>query len=559
MDGRPGNLQTTDDIMRSRVAILLAVWIGLAGWWSACFPDAVRAQQTTTITIVDPDEQILDLLRAGHQLELQRRWSEALTHYEDALRRHPGDPGLQRRFERVRMHYDLTRRYGDQTFCDQLARMSAGKALDLYTEVLRKIEAHYVEPPHWKHLVEQGTNELEVALDEPSFIECHLPQVDPRAVSNLRYELRRVVGMRIVAGREDARDTVAWAAQLAQQRIGLSPTAVIWEYLCGAANALDPYSAYLTAGQLNEVYAQIDGNFVGLGIELKAEEGRLHIVRVISGSPAEEGGLRAGEWILSVDGRQTAGLSTDQAADLLQGEEGSLVRLEVVLASESPRQVVLRRRRVEVPSVDLVKMLDAQEGVAYFRLACFQRSTPSDLHHALWTLHRQGMRVLIADLRGNPGGLLTTAVEVADLFLERGIIVSTRGRNVQEDFTYAAHPEGTWRVPLVVLVDHDSASAAEILAGALKDHGRGTVVGMRSYGKGSVQGIFPLSGCEAGLRLTTARFYSPSGQPYSGQGVVPHIVVHQAARPIGGQLPAAGDDPVLTAALHAARNLLAAR
>jgi len=545
--------------MRSRAAILLALAIGLAGCWTACSPAATFAQPATTITIVDPEQQILDLLRQGHQLELQRRWGEALTHYEEALRQHPGDAGLQRRFERVRMHYDLTRRYGDHTFREQLARMSAGKAFDLYSEVLRKIEAHYVEPPHWKHLIEQGTNELEVALEEPAFLERNLPGADAQAINNLRYELRRVVGMRIVAGRDDARETVAMAAQLAQQRIGLAPTAVIWEYLCGAANALDPYSAYLTAGQLNEVYAQIDGNFVGLGIELKADEGRLHIVRVIPGSPAEEGGLRAGEWILAVDGRRTAGLSTDQAADLLQGEEGSTVRLQVVLPPEPPRELVLRRRRVEVPSVDRVQMLDPQQGVAYFRLVCFQRSTLSDLQKALWSLHRQGMRVLIVDLRGNPGGLLTSAVEVADLFLQRGIIVSTRGRNVQEDFTYTAHPEGTWGVPLVVLVDHDSASAAEILAGALKDHGRGTVVGMRSYGKGSVQGIFPLSGCEAGLRLTTAKFYSPSGQPYSGQGVVPHIVVRQAARPIEGQVPATPDDPAMTAALHAARNLLAAR
>lgn len=545
--------------MRRRVAILLGLWISLVGWWAACLPAAVRAQPTTTITIVDPEEQTLELLRAGHQLELQRRWGDALTHYEDALRRYPGHSGLQRRFEHVRMHYDLARRYADQTFCQQVANTSPAKALDLYAEVLRKIEAHYVDPPHWKHLVEQGTNQLEVALDEPRFLARHLPQADPQAINNLRYELRRVVGMRIVTNRQDACDTVALAAQLAQQRIGLPPCAVIWEYLCGAANALDPYSAYLTAGQLDEVYAQIDGNFVGLGIELKADEGRLHIVRVIPRSPAEEAGLRAGEWILAVDGQQTAGLSTDQAADLLQGQEGSSVRLEVVLPPEPPRQLVLRRRRVEVPSVDLVQMLDGQEGVAYFRLACFQRSTPNDLNHALWTLYRQGMRALIIDLRGNPGGLLTTAVEVADLFLERGIIVSTRGRNVQEDFTYTARPEGTWGVPLVVLVDQDSASAAEILAGALKDHGRATVVGARSYGKGSVQGIFPLTGCEAGLRLTTARFYSPSGQPYSGQGVAPHIVVGQAARPIQGQLPTAGDDPVLTAALHAARNLLAAR
>ena len=167
------------------------------------------------------------------------------------------------------------------------------------------------------------------------------------------------------------------------------------------------------------------------------------------------------------------------------------------------------------------------------------------------------MKRLIMDLRGNPGGLLVTAVEVADKFVERGIIVSTRGRSVQEDFTYSAHTAGTWRVPLVVLIDKDSASAAEIFAGAIRDHRRGTIVGARSYGKGSVQGIFPLGISEAGVRLTTAKFYSPNGHPYSRVGVEPDVVVHQTARPVDGTV-ALTDDPkdvVLAAAVETARRL----
>jgi carboxyl-terminal processing protease len=168
------------------------------------------------------------------------------------------------------------------------------------------------------------------------------------------------------------------------------------------------------------------------------------------------------------------------------------------------------------------------------------------------------MRVLIIDLRGNPGGLLSAAVDVVDKFVDRGIIVSTRGRNSQEDFTYSAREDGTWHVPLVLLIDQDSASAAEILAGAIRDHHRGTIVGVRSYGKGSVQGIFPLKVANCGVRLTTAKFYSPAGKPFSRVGVEPNVVVRQTAKPAENSATPA-DDVVLGAALQQAAAQLAVR
>jgi carboxyl-terminal processing protease len=173
------------------------------------------------------------------------------------------------------------------------------------------------------------------------------------------------------------------------------------------------------------------------------------------------------------------------------------------------------------------------------------------------------MRSLIIDLRGNPGGLLTAAVEVADKFVAAGTIVSTRGRSPREDFDYKAHDVGTWQSPLVVLIDGDSASASEIFAGAIRDHRRGTIVGETSYGKGSVQGIFPLNAHKAGLRLTTAKFYSPSGQPISERGVSPDVKVNvqTAAKPVSDNADAApappeDHDPALIAALQVARRPL---
>ena len=519
------------------------------------------AAQTTPTAPTSPVE-VGEMLRHGQQLETERRWGEAFAHYEEALRQFPDDHSLKLRFDYARLHYDLSRRYDDRSYDELLNQLSLTQALDFYSEVLLKIQAHYVEVPVWKEVVERGTNMCEVALSEPSFLRRHAPAVDENAISGFRYDLRRILGSRLIQTRTDAREAAASAALLAQSRLGLPPHAVVLEYTCGATNSLDLYSTYLTPDQLADIYAQIEGNFVGLGIELKASDGALLIVRVIAGSPAEQSGIRAGDRIVNVDGQPTRELTTDQAANLLQGEVHSVAALTVISPGSGPRQLTVRREEVEVPSVDDVKLLDSSLGIGYFKLVCFQKTTCRDLDAALWKLHKAGMRSLIIDLRGNPGGLLLTSVEAADKFLEEGTIVSTRGRSVQENFSYPAHRTGTWRVPLVVLIDDQSASAAEIFAGAIRERRRGTVIGSRSYGKGSVQSIFPLDLTNGGLRLTTSKFYSPSGRPYAGVGVEPNVIVRQVARPVddSGQLvPIADEDPVLTAAMQAARQMLAQR
>jgi len=291
------------------------------------------------------------------------------------------------------------------------------------------------------------------------------------------------------------------------------------------------------------------------------------IVHVIPGSPAEKAGIREGDRIVAVDGQTTSSLSTDEAAALLTGAEGTWVQVTAYAPGQQQRVVRVRREHVDVPSLEGVKIADADFGVAYIRVPAFQKTTSRDLEAALWELHRQGMRSLVLDLRGNPGGLLTASVEVADKFLTKGGIVSTRGRSSQEDFNYQAHYGGTWRVPLVVLIDGDSASASEIFAGAIKDNHRGLLVGDRSYGKGSVQGIFPLGYASAGIRLTTAKFFSPNGQAISHHGVAPDrlVKVHQVARPTdqGLVIEPTAQDAALAAAIEAAheaaRGRMAAR
>ncbi|HVC99060.1 MAG TPA: S41 family peptidase [Pirellulales bacterium] len=543
--------------MRFRVP--LVTWFLLSATVLAGPPLSAQSAPAISAAATAPETTNLgDIFDRGRTLEGDRRWGEALTLYEDALRQFPADRQLEQRLRLSRIHYDLGRRYNDRSFRDSLAALSVRQAQELYGEVLLKIQSYYVDAPDWRQLAEQGMVDLELALGDPLFVETNLRDVPTARIGRFRRQVRDLLGRHDLSSRNALQNLAATAARLARGQIGL-PEAVVWmEFTCGATNSLDNYSTFLTAGQLNEVYSQIEGNFVGLGIELKAADGALQIVKVITGSPAERGGIQQGDKITMVDGQSTAEFSTDQAANLLQGREGSVADVTVVTPGRAPRQLHIRREHVEVPSIDDARIVDSTFGIAYLKLTCFQKTTTRDLNDALWKLHGVGMKSLIIDLRGNPGGLLTTAVDVVDKFVGRGVIVSTRGRSRQEDASYSARESGTWPVPLVVMIDGESASASEIFAGAIRDHHRGTIVGERSYGKGSVQGIFPLGHANAGLRLTTAKFYSPKGKPFSGVGVVPDIVVpHRVARVDLDAEQTNDADDALDTAVRAARKELA--
>ena len=542
-------MHTVNEFKKSAIALLLAL--------------IFLAPATTFGQVRIPDEARIDeaafreVLANGEQLERQGRWGEALTHYEDALRLHGFDASVQHKANLARLRYDVGRRYTDQSYVRSVQQMTREDALKLYDEVLRKIQASYVDSPQWSEVSREGLKQLDVALKEDAFNRKNLKNIDRNRIDQIRQMLNTNVKWQDVASPQQAVETANYAAELMWQNLGVAPTATILEFACGTAASLDPYTSFLTQDQLTEVYSQIEGNFVGLGVELKADSGNLLIVHAIDGSPAHQAGIRSGDRIVAVDGQRTEVVSTDKAADMLKGPIGSTVRVTILSPNQQPREVVVRRDRVEVPSVDNIHLIDQQSKIGYLKITSFQKNTPADLSKALWQLHRDGMRALVIDLRGNPGGLLTASVDMVDLFVEQGTIVSTRGRNAREDFDYTAHMPGTWRVPLVVLIDSNSASASEIFAGAIHDHRRGTVVGQRSYGKGSVQGIFPLATGGTGLRLTTAKFFSPSGRAISRNGVLPDVNVRVAAKPSLAEAKTTPQgDPVMDAGLVAARQLL---
>ncbi len=417
----------------------------------------IRIPQANVANAAELDAVIAD----GRKLELQQRWLDALTHYDDALHTYPDSEKLKLRRTLAQIHVNLDRRVVDSSYQNMVATLSKSQAADAYNEVLLKVQSHYVANPNWQNLTWRGTANLDIALTKEEVRTRYLPNVTNEQINSFRRRLRDDVNRRRVNTRTEARDLVTYTTQLAEQELGLNPTLTVSEYCCGAIASLDRYSTYLTGGQLDDVYNQIEGNFVGLGIELKAEENSLLIVKVIPNGPADKAGIVAGDRITAVDSVTTESVTTERAAEMLKGDQGSMVSVQVTRPDGSNHTMDVVRERVEVPCVEQISIIDREGGVGYFRLTSFQKTTSRDVDAALWQLQRQGMRSLIIDLRGNPGGLLTASVEVADKFLMDGTIVSTRGRSAREDFDYKSHRAGTWRVPLVILIDRDTAKPAK--------------------------------------------------------------------------------------------------
>jgi carboxyl-terminal processing protease len=291
----------------------------------------------------------------------------------------------------------------------------------------------------------------------------------------------------------------------------------------GMVAALDPHSAYLDSSEFEQVRVSTMGSYPGVGIEVAGTGGAVRIVKTIEGSPAQAAGLAAGDQLVSIDGTE---IGADLAGALarLRGPSGTLVRLSI-RRSTTPAtlEFELRRTQVEVHSVAAQTL---EPGYGYVRISTFSETTPDDLAQAILRLKRDNhgqIFGLVLDLRNNPGGVLESGVAVADAFLEAGVIVTADGRTSDARFEMDATPgdliDGA---PLVVLVNAGSASASEIVAGALKDHGRALLIGRRTYGKGSVQTVMPLAHGGA-VKLTTSRYFTPSGASIHGRGLLPDI------------------------------------
>ncbi len=322
-----------------------------------------------------------------------------------------------------------------------------------------------------------------------------------------------------------------WAASLANQRLGVRQEAVALEFFNGSLDSLDKYTAFVPSRQaygFNEdgtelKSAALEENIVGVGIEMKKHDLGALVMGTVENGPASRARLLPGDILVGVDGRNLAGMSLSQIAELVGGPAGSTVTFRINRNGQD-FTASMRRENVYVSSVAGAQMLDRETG--YLRLKQFSESSAEDLEKAMWKLYQGGMKSLVLDLRGNPGGLLTESIQVSNLFIPTGRIVATKGRTASDDSDERATWDKTWKLPLVVLVDENSASASEIFAAAIQENQRGVIVGRTTYGKGTVQTHFPLQSVTGNLKLTTAKFYSPTGREMEGQGVRPDVAVN---------------------------------
>ncbi|MCZ6802601.1 MAG: S41 family peptidase [Proteobacteria bacterium] len=294
----------------------------------------------------------------------------------------------------------------------------------------------------------------------------------------------------------------------------------------GMLEGLDPHSAYLDKDSYKELQEGTSGEFGGLGIEVAMEDGFVKVISPIDDTPAARAGIKAGDLIIRLDDKSVKGMALNDAVKLMRGKPGSDIVLTVVReGEEKPLDITITRDIITVKSV---RGKTLEPGFAYIRISNFQTHTAEDLRKSLKKLKQENndnLNGLILDLRNNPGGILDAAVGVSDLFLDSGLIVYTEGRIKDSKLKFTAKPSDILRdAPIIVLVNGGSASASEIVAGALQDHDRAIIMGERTFGKGSVQTILPMND-EAALKLTTARYYTPSGRSIQASGIEPDIII----------------------------------
>ncbi len=294
----------------------------------------------------------------------------------------------------------------------------------------------------------------------------------------------------------------------------------------GMVSGLDPHSSYLDTSDYHDLQVGTTGEFGGLGIEVSMEDGFVKVISPIDDTPAQRAGVEAGDLIIRLDETPVKGLTLRDAVNLMRGEVGTDILLTIVReGEEKPLKITITRDKIKVKSV---KFRLVEPDIGYVRITQFQQRTGENLLEAIDSLTEENDNALggmILDLRNNPGGVLSAAVDVSDAFLERGLIVYTEGRIKDSEMTFNARPgDEIDGVPLIVLVNEGSASASEIVAGALQDHKRALIIGNKTFGKGSVQTILPL-GRDSAIKLTTARYFTPAGRSIQAEGIVPDIVL----------------------------------
>lgn len=465
------------------------------------------------------------LAERAESLRKEGRWREAAELYAELSRREPTVAEWSCKLRQCRIQDQISSRYQDPAFQRSLLNLPFETALTLFGEVISKIQTHYVEEVEVSRLLGQGLEQLELALQNPVFLRSAFA-VPP--TTDVLKRARSVLPPRPpeTLSRRDAHLKVQALAISLQQETGANPTAVVLEFALAAAEALDDYSAFLSPERLALEKMLAEPDIAGIGVELQYGGGVMYVASLAPNGPAARAGIQLHDRVFRIDDMDVRRLSVEEASLRLLGRENSRVTLDIMgVLDWIPRPVVVVRERFSQPSLTTARMVDMEHGIGYVHLGLFQSSTPEELDAALDRLLSEGMRVLILDLRGNPGGSFEAALQVADRFLLSGVLAATRGRSAGTTQTFQTQDDRAVLAPLLVLMDGETASAAEVVVAALRDHDRAKLVGQPTAGKGTVQYIYPLRTASCGLRLTAARYFSPLSLAVDGQPILPDILV----------------------------------
>ncbi|QDV53856.1 S41 family peptidase [Gimesia fumaroli] len=424
----------------------------------------------------------------------------------------------------------ISQRYSSPSVVTTLQNLDSQRAYSFYLEVNRMIDSRHVQPPSYDVRTKKSLQNLIIAVENQQFMSVNRISVSPERIQMAQRSWQQLMNQNPARNAQEAVTVMRQAADIAGSQLQLPATAVISEFTYGSLEALDKHSRFEFTPSMSGPRVDAGGNnIVGVGVQLKTHREGAVILRTLKGGSAEKAGLQRGDVIVGANQRSFRGLSLDEVASLITGPAGSSVSLDV-RRGDRDAIVNLSRQSIRITNISEVKMVDAQQKIGLIRLEKFGEGAVQELDQALWNLHRQGMKSLVFDLRGNPGGLLTEAISISNRFVPSGQIVSTRGRNQGDNSVESATHAQTWKMPLVVLVDGDSASASEIFAAAVQENRRGLIIGRKTYGKGTVQTHFPLQSVSGTFWLTTAKFYSPTGREMAGAGVTPDVQVNMSER-----------------------------
>jgi carboxyl-terminal processing protease len=529
--------------------------VALTGVWLAWIvPAAWAIPAANTFPVKGKLKQLHEQAVA---LEKQGQWAKACEVYDEILQQDRSLIGIRKSFQRsfrrlqqVRRHRDPI--YRNPTYRREILGLNYSRALHLYEAMLGSLQSYHVEKARAvpSRLFAQGVEEFRHALQDAflkqSFFRSeYLPQVQDHEIRAFLGRMNKTwvpktKSIQTIAEASAVLHDLAMAAQKRPSAGGLDldATVVVLEFACGACTALDEYTFYLTPGQFSSLSASLKGGkFIGVGIELCLKDEKLVITRVMRDSPADEAGLKPGDQVTRIGTKETGQLSPEAAMDLLKGGDGTLVELGIARDGMDLQPVSLKRKKLTPRSVEFgwlwqKESMAATERteIAYIQIYNFQKTTPQELDNAILALKEGGVKAVILDLRGNAGGSFDAAVDSARRFLSSGMIVATKNNQAKVTKHMVRNGSGIvpLTVPMVVMVDSETASAAEVLAGALKDNGRATLVGQTTFGKGCSQGLLQLAAIKGGtavgaIRITMAKFLSPNGSAYSGRGISPDI------------------------------------